>query len=221
MNRNSTFARRAASMIALGALTLGPVLVGGAAASAATGNDVQLALSGDSDLADGQKITVDGAGLDPELGYYLSTCVVGTSGPTGPECAGGPNDVATSKWVSNSPGATVPISPDGRFTTKFRVARAGETMRSGTIDCDETPCAVTLFGDHKNGFVPTADRPITFGATGVATASSALDLNEDPEVGQVAAESNSDGGVNSAWWIVVGGVVVALAGGGIVYRRRS
>ena len=65
--------RRAASVAALGALVLGPGLAAGAVASAAPGDDVQLTLSESTELTDGQEITVEGSGVDPELGYYLST----------------------------------------------------------------------------------------------------------------------------------------------------
>ena len=217
--------RRAASVAALGALVLGPGLAAGAVASAAPGDDVQLTLSESTELTDGQEITVEGSGVDPELGYYLSTCVAGTSGPTGPDCAGGPSDRSASAWVSNSPGATVPVNPDGTFTATLHVTRAGETMDGKAVDCDEAPCAVTLFGDHRNGFVNTADVPITFaasvgGASG-ATTGSESGGSTDADAEQTAAESDEDSGVNPVWWIAGGIVVVALVGGGIAVSRRS
>ena len=217
--------RRAASVAALGALALGPGLAAGAVASAAPGDDVQLTLSESTELTDGQEITVEGSGVDPELGYYLSTCVAGTSGPTGPDCAGGPSDRSASAWVSNSPGATVPVNPDGTFTATLPVTRAGETMDGKAVDCDETPCAVTLFGDHRNGFVNTADVPITFaasvGGSSGATTGSESGGSTDADAEQTAAESDEDSGVNPVWWIAGGIVVVALVGGGIAVSRRS
>lgn len=231
MNRSylHRHSRRAASVAALGALALGPGLAAGAVASAAPGDDVQLTLSESTELTDGQEITVEGSGVDPELGYYLSTCVAGTSGPTGPDCAGGPSDRSASAWVSNSPGATVPVNPDGTFTATLHVTRAGETMTGEPVDCDETPCAVTLFGDHRNGFVNTAEVPVTFaspaaasaGASSGATTVSGSGEATDADAEQTAAESDEDSGVNPVWWIAGGLVVVALVGGGIAVSRKS
>lgn len=217
--------RRVAAVAALGTLALGPGLAAGAVASAAPGEDVQLTLSESTDLTDGQEITVEGSGVDPDLGYYLSTCVAGTSGPTGPDCAGGPDDRSASAWVSNSPGATVPVNPDGTFAATLQVTRAGETMDGRSVNCDETPCAVTLFGDHRNGFVYTADEPVTFAASagassGIATGA-ASDAATDADAEQAAAESDEESGVNPAWWIVGGVVLVVLVGGGIAYSRKS
>lgn len=97
-------------------------------------------------------------------------------------------------WVSNS--------PDGTFTAELNVTQAGETMNKVAIDCDETPCAVTLFGDHRNGFGYTAGTPVEFGGSA-----------EDVEVKNAAAESDDASGSNTAWWIAGGVVVVAAIAG--------
>ena len=229
MNRVGLHRRRVAAVAALGALAMGPGLATGAVAAAAPGDEVELTLSESADLADGQEITVEGSGVDPDLGYYLSTCVVGTSGPAGPDCASGPDDRAASAWVSNSPGATVPINPDGTFTATLQVSRTGETMDGRSVDCDEMPCAITLFGDHRNGFINTAEEPVTFAASagatsGAATATAtgeASDSATDADAEQTAAESDENSGVSPVWWVVGGIVVVVLVGGGIAYSRKS
>ena len=214
MNRSSSIVRRATSTFAVSALAFGSAAALGVSAAAAPGDDVTLAVSQDSGLSNGDTVTVTGEGADPELGYYLSTCVIGTQGPTGPDCAGGPSDQNASVWVSNNPSANVPINSDGTFTAELAVTQTGETMSKVAIDCDETPCAVTLFGDHRNGFGYTTGTPIGFGA---ATAPAAGDSAD----GTLLAESSADSGSNAAWWIVGGVVVVAVGGGGAVaYSRR-
>src|SRR5699024_9585009 len=109
-----------------------------------------------------------------------------------------------SAWVSNSQGATVPINPDGTFTDTLQVASVGETMDGRPVDCSETPCAVALFGDHRNGFVYTTDVPGTLAASAGATSG-----------------ATHDAGMSPVWWIVGGIVVVVLVGGGIAYSRKS
>src|SRR5699024_5219489 len=225
MNRLGLHLRRAAAVVALGALAAGPGLAVGAVAAAAPGDEVQLTLSESTDLVDGQEVTVEGSGVDPARGFYLSTCVIGTSGPTGPDCAGGPDDRYASAWGSNSQGATVPINPDGTFTDTLQVASVGETMDGRPVDCSETPCAVALFGDHRNGFVYTTDVPVTFAASAGATTGATTDAGSgettEVEAEQITAESDADSGMSPVWWIVGGIVVVVLVGGGIAYSRKS
>lgn len=231
MNRSGTLVRRAASTLAIGTLAFGSALALGTAASAEPAGAVQLALSQDSGLANGDVVTVDGSGLDPEVGYYLSTCVIGTDGPTGPDCAGGPGDVGASLWISNNPSANVPINPDGTFTADLNVTQSGETMDKAVIDCDVTPCAVTLFADHRNGFGYTAGAPVSFGSAPAPASSSSAPATTAPaaagdaaeiEVTEVAAESSDDSGSNTVWWIVGGVlVVVVIAGGAVAYSKKS
>ncbi|WP_024796358.1 neocarzinostatin apoprotein domain-containing protein [Tomitella biformata] len=215
MNRSGLLVRRAASTLAIGALAFGSALALGTGASAAPGDSVELIVSQDSGLDNGQAVTVTGTGLDPEVGYYLSTCVIGTEGPTGPDCAGGPGIVGASIWVSNNPSANAPINPDGTFTTDLNVTQTGETMNKVAIDCDETPCAVTLFGDHRNGFGYTAGTPVTFGAAPAAAAAPAT-------TAEASDEASDEASSNTVWWIVGGVIVVAaIAGGGAVALRKK
>ena len=215
MNRSGTFTSRAASTLAIGALAFGSALALGTAVAAEPGAPAALTLSQDSGLSDGQSVTVNGAGADPEGGYYLATCVIGTQGPTGPDC---PMDSAV--WLSNThPGATDKINLDGTFTAELKVAQTGETMAKAPIDCGETPCAVTLFADHMNGFGQAAGTPISFGSA--ATPPSAAPA-EGGAGTQVAAESSEDSSSNAVWWIVGGAIVVgAIAGGAVAYSKKS
>lgn len=214
MTLSRSLVRGAAASLAFGGLVLGSSLALGTAASADPAGPVQLTLSQDGGLTNGQKITVTGAGADPTAGYYLSTCVVGTSGPTGPDCVGGPDSTDGAVWVSNSPGATTPINPDGTFSADLAVTQSGVSMSKVAINCDETPCAVTLFADHRNGFGNVAATPIVFGGP-VSTAAAAA-TSTSAEAALVSDEASEESSSNTVWWIVGGVVVVAVIAGGAV-----
>lgn len=221
MTPYSSIRRRAASTLSVGALTLGSALTLSTVVPAAPGDAVELTVLQDSGLANGDIVTVTGSGADPELGYYLSTCVIGTAGPTGPDCAGGPSDQNASIWISNNPSANQPINPDGTFTADLTVTQTGETMNKVPINCDETPCAVTLFADHRNGFGEIAGTPVSFGSAS-ASAGASTESTEDAAPEEVVAESSDDSGSSTAWWIAGGVLVVLVLGGGTVaYSKKS
>ncbi|GGC53041.1 hypothetical protein IEU95_10280 [Hoyosella rhizosphaerae] len=79
--------------------TVATLTIGSAVATA----EPTLAVEPSTGLTTGDSGTVTGSGFDPEAGYYLSTCVFGTSGPSGPECAGSPSERGTSTWVTDNP----------------------------------------------------------------------------------------------------------------------
>lgn len=222
MKLSRSLVRGAAASLAFGGLALGSTLALGTAASAAPAGPVQLTLSQDSGLTNGQKIKVTGAGADPTMGYYLSTCVVGTAGPTGPDCVGGPDSTSGAVWVSNSPGATMPINPDGTFSADLSVTQSGVSMSKVAIDCDVTPCAVTLFADHRNGFGTITETPIVFGGPVNAAATTAAATPTPAAVDALAADQQGDDSSNAIWWVVGGIVVVAAVGGGAVaYSKKK
>lgn len=221
MSRSGRLIRGAASSLAIGALAFGSALALGTAANAEPGDAVALTVSQESGLENGQTISVTGTGLDPAAGYYLSTCVIGTDGPTGPDCAGGPSDQSASVWVSNDPSATAVINPDGTFAADLNVTQTGTSMTKTAIDCDVTPCAVTLFADHRNGFGYVAGTPVSFGGAAAAGASATETATEEVVSEEVVAESDDEGS-NTVWWIVGGVLVVAvIAGGAVAYSKKS
>ncbi|GAA4813962.1 neocarzinostatin apoprotein domain-containing protein [Tomitella cavernea] len=237
MHRSHTLLRRAAAATGIAAVAAGSLLaVSTAAAADPAASGPQLTISQTDGLAAGESITVEGSGLDPEAGYYVATCVTGTTGPAGPECSGDRTVPGSQLWVSNGRGATTPIAPDGTFTAELSAVAAGTSMSGTPVDCTESDCSITLFYDHRNGFGTVTGVPVTFTA---ATGSVATEVSADREAtGGQAAEGqgtgdqstddqasaeDSDSSSTVVWW-TVGGVVVALVvigGIAIAVRRRG
>jgi hypothetical protein len=170
--------------------------------------DVTLEVTPTEGLSSGDTVTLRGAGLDPAAGYYISTCVAGTSGPTGPTCAGGENMRENAVWVSNSPmaaGAGTPIAEDGTFTAELTVSGSGEG-----IDCAAQECAVTVFFDHMNGFGTVTEVPVAFEES--AAANGAAQESSGHEGGEHGADAAEEGGGSDGWatvaWLIAGGLVV-------------
>lgn len=226
MHRPHTVLRRAAASAAVGAVAAGSLLaVGTAAAADPAAAGPKLTVSKTDGLAAGETITVEGSRLDPEAGYYVATCVTGTTGPAGPDCAGDRAVPGSQLWVSNGRGATTPIAPDGTFTAELSSVAAGTSMGGTPVDCTESECSITLFYDHRNGFGTVTGVPVTFAAAGTEAVAGQADAaaGEPAADADQAAAEDSDGSSAVVWW-TVGGVVVALiVVGGITagVRRRG
>lgn len=195
------------------------------------GDGVRIRLSQAEAIAPGQTITVEGTGLDPNAGYYVATCVTGTGGPAGPECAGDRAVRGSQLWVSNSGrGATTPIAPDGTFTDDLSVVASGTAMSGRNVDCSEQECAVTVFYDHRNGFATLAQAPITIAAADAAQhargsrtgANTQTDTQAAAEEAAQEAPAADGGGSAAAWWGVGGGILVVVLGsiGAVAYSVR-
>lgn len=220
--------RRAAGAAGIIALAAGSALgLSSSAAAEPAGGGPQLEVSPTDGLSPGQSITVEGSGLDPESGYYVATCVTGTTGPAGPECAGDRAVPGSQLWVSNGRGATTPIAPDGTFTAELNAVATGTTMDGTNVDCTASDCSVTLFYDHRNGFGTVAETPVSYAGGAAAGADRAGEGTADGAEAeavdtQATAESDGDdGGSAAAWWGVGGGVVALIVIGGIVYAVRA
>ncbi|WP_182357116.1 neocarzinostatin apoprotein domain-containing protein [Tomitella gaofuii] len=237
MHRSQTLLRRAAAATAVAAVAAGSLLaVSTAAAADPAVSGPQLTVSQTDGLAAGESVTVQGSGLDPQAGYYVATCVTGTTGPAGPECSGDRAVPGSQLWVSNGRGATTPIAPDGTFTAELNAVAAGTSMSGAPVDCTESDCSITLFYDHRNGFGTVADVPVTFTAAAAAGAVGTEAHASGHSTGGQAAEdagaqsaddqasaTGSDSSSAVVWW-TVGGVVVALlviGGIAVAVRRRG
>lgn len=228
MHARPSVLRRAAGAAGIAALAAASALGAATAAVAepAAGGP-QLEVTPTEGLSPGQGITVTGSGLDPESGYYVATCVTGTTGPAGPDCAGDRAVPGSQLWVSNGRGATTPIAPDGTFTAELNAVATGTTMTGTEVDCTASDCAVALFYDHRNGFGTVAETPVSFtGAAGgaPADAAGAAEGAEQAEAAesQAASEAESDDdGSAAVWWGVGGGAVALFVIGGIVYAVRA
>lgn len=120
--------------------------------------DVEVSVS-PSELVEGEKVTFEITGLDPEGGYYAAICAAeATPGNPVPACTGVMTDQASQAWLSNSqPGATTEISPEGEATVELTAAATGEGL-----DCNTQECVAKVFGDHTEGFRDVAESPVTF-----------------------------------------------------------
>ncbi len=222
MNHFRTAGRRAAGVAGLAALAAAPAL---ALSTAASAEDApSLTVSATDGLEAGQTVTVSGTGLDPQAGYYVATCVTGSTGPAGPSCSGDRAVPGSQLWVSNAQGATTPIAPDGTFTADLGAVAGGTSMTGTPVDCTASDCSVTLFYDHRNGFGTVAEVPVTFAAGAAAPAEQAGADAEAESAGAEAADTadaDSDDGDAAVWWGVGGAVVAVVVLGGIAYAVRS
>lgn len=224
MAARATWASRVAGGAAVGLAAVGLVVAAAPVAVAQPAVEVAPA----EGLAAGDTVTVTGAGFDPQAGYYVSTCVAGTSGPAGPTCVGGAASREGSVWVSNSPqaaGVGTPIAQDGTFTAQLVVATTAEG-----VDCAVDECAVTVFLDHRNGFGVVSETPVTFAAaapadTAPTTGSSAAGSSAagSSEAGDALSEVEAaeEGDPNRVVrWVVFAAVGAAIGGGFAVWQRR-
>lgn len=199
------------SRLACGGVLAGAALVLGAPVAAA---EPTVEVSATEGLAAGDSVTVSGVGFDPQAGYYVSTCVVGSSGPAGPTCVGGASMRENSVWVTNNPqaaGIGTPIAEDGSFTAELTVADAAEG-----VDCATDECAVTVFFDHRNGFGVVSETPVVFGAGPESPAAPTTTAAAT----EPAAEQASDETGGAAWWVAGGAAVVAVAGAAAFALRK-
>lgn len=206
-----------------GALVAAPAMLLATGASAEPDGTVAISVSQTENLSDGQTVTVTSKDADPDSGYYLAVCEVGTEDVLD-NCISGPSDAMTAVWVSNQTdrGAQVPIAADGSFSAKMEVVSSGPTFGGDDAEfaCDAGDCAVTLFHDHMNGFDVVAAQPITFdlGAQAEAAGESAHEVKE------VRHETDSVANGETDWWPawVGGGIGVAavlFAGVGVAVSR--
>ncbi|BAU96659.1 thiamine biosynthesis protein x [Corynebacterium suranareeae] len=112
-------------------------------------------------LVDGEQVTFDITGLDPEGGYYAAICAAAAApGNPVPVCTGETADFTSQAWLSNSqPGATTEIAEDGTATVELQATATGEGL-----DCTVQECVAKVFGDHTEGFRDVAQTPVTFAA---------------------------------------------------------
>lgn len=130
---------------------------------------VNLTVSKSTGVSANDPLTVTARGADPKAGYYVSICVKGTTGPTGPQCLGDRAKPGTQQWVSNAAGATTPLAADGTFTVDLTAVTTGTTATGTTVDCAVDACAVTVFHDHRNGFDTVSEAPITVAPAGTVS----------------------------------------------------
>lgn len=157
----------------------------------------------ETDLKDGDTVTVTGSGYDPAKGVYVAFCKDLGAGQAPSPCGGGADTSGAgggSQWISSNPppygkDLAVKYGDGGTFTVKLSV----KAKISDAVDCAKDPCAIVTKADHTR----LADRsqdvrvPVTFGSDGSDSLMTVLGA-----------------GVGAA-------LVVAVAGGVFVLRRRK
>lgn len=131
-----------------------------------------LSVSRVNGIADGQSITVSGAGFDENKGIYIALCAIPPANHAPSPCGGGQDrdgGAGVSTWISSNPpayaeGIPDPYGPGGSFTTAFAVS----PMISPTIDCRVVACAIVTRNDHTRSSDRSQDLfvPVTFAPPG-------------------------------------------------------
>lgn len=112
-----------------------------------------------NDLSEGDVITVDLAGLDPDYGYYAALCAA-EKAPCNPvpDCTGDRSaGTQSQQWITKKSGGTTTIADDNTAHFELSVVPTGEA-----VDCTQQECVLKLFGDHSEGFEDITEIPVTF-----------------------------------------------------------
>lgn len=142
-------------------------------------NDVVLSLSKSEGVADGEAVTANGEGYQPDQGIYLQWCArpegqLGTAAGRTADCYPGQDGTHT-VWQT-------PIPADGTFSVPITAERTFTTEAGDEIDCtDPGACGVFTRRDHNGGatdYSQDAFAPVTFG-DGTAPETDPASLNAD------------------------------------------
>ncbi|AKS13832.1 hypothetical protein [Corynebacterium pseudotuberculosis] len=126
----------------------------------ATGSDKEATIvaSANQNIVEGQEITLNVSGLNPQSGYYAAICNVTTPhGSPAPLCTGQHSDTTAQAWIKAGGMGTTPLNADGTATVTLRAASTGQGL-----DCKTDTCVLKVFGDHTEGFRDVAELPVTF-----------------------------------------------------------
>lgn len=112
-----------------------------------------------NDLSEGDVISVDLSGLDPDYGYYAALCAAEKApGNPVPDCTGDRSaGTQSQQWITKKSGGTTTIAGDNTAHFELTVAPTGEA-----VDCTQQDCVLKLFGDHSEGFEDVTEIPVTF-----------------------------------------------------------
>lgn len=147
------------------------LVVGGRARAVGSASDGTRTLSvsqSDGLSAEGQAVTVSGAGYDTTKGIYVALCVVVPKGALPSPCGGGIDRAGSSgasEWISDNPpsyatGLTKPYGSGGTFTVTITVG----PMINAVTDCRVVRCAIVTKNDHTINDDRSQDLliPVTF-----------------------------------------------------------
>lgn len=125
----------------------------------ATAGEVTMEAEPVNDLSEGDVITVDLAGLDPDYGYYAALCAAEKApGNPVPDCTGDRSaGTQSQQWITKKSGGTTTIADDNTAHFELSVVPTGEA-----VDCTQQECVLKLFGDHSEGFEDITEIPVTF-----------------------------------------------------------
>ncbi|ADK29306.1 hypothetical protein [Corynebacterium pseudotuberculosis] len=126
----------------------------------ATGSDKEATIvaSANQNIVEGQEITLNVSGLNPQSGYYAAICsATAPHGSPAPLCTGQHSDATAQAWIKAGGMGTTPLNADGTATVTLRAASTGQGL-----DCKTDTCVLKVFGDHTEGFRDVAKLPVTF-----------------------------------------------------------
>ncbi|QVI98599.1 thiamine biosynthesis protein [Corynebacterium diphtheriae] len=120
--------------------------------------NAEIKASATENLTNGQNITVELSGLNPEVGYYAAICNAATpTGAPAPLCTGQHADTSAQAWIKADGTGTTILNSDGTATVTLTAAATGQG-----VDCKTDKCVIKVFGDHTEGFRDVTEVPVTF-----------------------------------------------------------
>lgn len=93
---------------------------------------------------DATTITVSGQGYNPNVGIYVTLCVMRPAGEIPSPCGGYRGTSASAIWIGSHPEANFPMPSNGTFTTELTVG----PVISPAADCRAVQCAIVTRTDH-------------------------------------------------------------------------
>lgn len=124
-----------------------------------TAGEVTMEAEPVNDLSEGDVISVELSGLDPDYGYYAALCAAEKApGNPVPDCTGDRSaGTQSQQWITKKSGGTTAIADDNTAHFELSVVPTGEA-----VDCTQQDCVLKLFGDHSEGFEDVTEIPVTF-----------------------------------------------------------
>lgn len=129
-------------------------------ATEAATEDVEVTVT-PTTLIEGEDVTFEITGLDPNFGYYAAICAADAAPANRiPMCTGQQMNPTSQAWLSNTAtGATHIISNGGRADVTLIASATGNGL-----DCNAQECVAKVFGDNTEGFRDIAETAVAFAA---------------------------------------------------------
>lgn len=127
-----------------------------ASASSDRGENAELSIT-PTTVSEGDQITFNISGLNPELGYYAAICSNVTQSSR-PNCTGQEQNTANQAVLSNATtDGTQPIQSDGSAEVTLTATSKGDGL-----DCATSKCVAKVFNDEAGKFETVAETAVSF-----------------------------------------------------------